>query len=530
MRWLIFVLALVFLVQPLMLPSNAAYAWDEPQINVYVAGSKIVPAGQSYNLQIIIANTAKYEKIKSESIEEKILYNTSLNAYNLTAWLEGDGIAKAISGKVLIPILPAQNMQTTSFLILVPQNATGKHVLTLHVEYDRVRSVYVDANKTTYFYEKEEVEVPIEIEVVQRIEPIIKLFPVRSTFYTTEINQLVINVVNEGSGVARAVEIALDSDIEILDPQKVYIPSLLSAGMQTVSFSIKAEKDGDYLIKANISYEYFTGSEWVKASTGDGFAVTFQSLSSGIFVSTGTNEFERGQKGFFDVFVMNSFSYPVSSLKLQLSHPEGIDIKIDTFPLGYLMPGEVRSVKVPVEIDDDAEFGFYNIQISGSYRLLSPYPSENELSDEISIYIKPEPDFEAECNQTLYAGLDDQIVEIRLINKGDFAEDIHAEIKPAPGILVKIPDAYLQSLKPGETGVIKFKVDVDEDVIPDTTYRMEMKVNAKDANGDEISEVVHIYITIGKSSGMRGEYYVAALLIVVAIAVTVKVMKRRKRN
>jgi hypothetical protein len=528
MRWLIFVLVFIILAQ-LLAPSKAAYAWDEPQINIYAAGSKIVPAGQSYNLQVIIANTAKYGEIKSGDAEKEILYNVSLNAYNLTAWLEGDGIVEAISGRVLIPVLPAQNMQTASFLILIPPNTTGKHVLILHVEYERVRSVYVDLNKTKYFYEKKEVKFPVEIEVAQRVEPIIKLFPVRSTFYTAEISQLTINVVNEGNGVAKAVEITLDGDIDVLDPQKAYIPSLPSAGMQTVSFSVKADRAGSYLVRANISYEYFTGSQWVRAKSLEEFAVIFQSLSSGILISTGNNEFERGEKGFIDVFVMNSFSYPVSSLILQFSQPEGIDVKIDEVPLGYLMPGEVRNIKVPMEIDDDAGFGFYSIQISGSYRLLSPYPSESELLDEVSIHIKPVPDFEAECNQTLYAGIDDQIVEVKLINRGDLARDIHAQVKPSPGILVKVPDAYLQSLNSGEAGVIKFKVDVDEDVITDTIYRMEMRVSAKDASGDERVETIYFYITVGESSMIGVEYYVAAFLAAL-IAIAAALKRRRYRG
>jgi hypothetical protein len=520
MRWLILVLVFVILAQ-LLVPSKAAFAWDEPKINVYAAGSKIVPAGQSFGLNIIIANIAKYEKIKSESIEEKILYNVSLNAYNLTAWLEGDGIVEVISGKALIPVLPPQNMQTVSFPILVPQNATGKHVLILHVEYERVRSVYVDMNRTKYFYERKRVDFPVEIEVAEEVEPIIKLLALRSTFYTSEISQLTINVVNEGNGVARAVEITLSGDIDVLDPEKAYIPALQPGGIHAVFFSIKADRAGSYLIRASISYEYFTGSRWAKTKAVEEFAVIFQSLSSGIYI-TGNNEFERGEKGFVDVFVMNRFSYPVSSLVLRFTHPEGIDVKIDELPIGHLMPGEVRKAKLPVEIDEDVGFGLHSIRISGSYRLLSPYPSESGLMGEVSIRIKPLPDFEAECNQTLYAGVDDQIVEVKLINRGDLARDIHARLKPSPGILAKLPDAYLQSLNPGETGVVKFKVDVDEDVIANATYRMEMRVSAKDASGDERIETVYFYITVGESGKMEYYAWIAAFFALLVVAALVK--------
>jgi hypothetical protein len=532
MRWFIFVVVLVISVQLLAQPSDATYAWDEPEINAYVAGSKIIPAGQSYGLQIILVNTGKLEKVKSEYPEEVILSNVSLVAYNLTAWLEGDGKIKVVSDRVLIPVLPARGVQTVTFTILTPQNATGKHTLTLHVEYERVRSVYVyDNNLTKYYYEREELEFPIEIEIAQKTEPIIGLFPTRSTFYTSEIAQLTINVVNEGNGVARVVEIALEGDVDILDPQKAYIPSIPPAGMQMTSFSIKADRAGSYIIRANISYEYFNGSQWVKGNTVEEFVVNFQSLSGGIVITAGNYEFERGEKGVLDVFVMNSFSYPVSSLILRLSQPEGIDLKIEQLPLGHLMPGEVRSVKVPVEIDDNAGFGLHSIQVSGFYRLLSPYPSESQFSDEISVHISPEPDFEAECNQTIYAGIDNQIVVVRLINKGDYAKDIHATVKPSPGILVKVPESYIQSLESGEAGVLKFKVDVDEDVITDAVYRMELKVTAKDADGDEKSEVVYFYVTVKESSQLRWEYYVAAFLVaLVIVAVVVKVVRRVKRR
>jgi hypothetical protein len=154
-KYIIGLIVVLFIL--LTTPVGAVY--DEPQIDAY-ATSKLVPAGQTYPLNVVIVNTGKHKIAERGGMANEITYNVSLNAYNVTVWLEGDENIDVKSGKVRIPVLPANAANTLTFLLSIPPNATGKHTLTLHVEYERVKFVDVTGNLSAqyevyYAYDKE---------------------------------------------------------------------------------------------------------------------------------------------------------------------------------------------------------------------------------------------------------------------------------------------------------------------------------------------------------------------------------------
>jgi len=521
MKKLIFVAVLLILV---LKNVNAAVTHDKPEIEAYVS-SNLIPSGQVYPLQITLVNTAKYEWVERGEAEEEIAYNMTLNAYNVSVWLEGTNEIGVKSGIYRIPVLPSSGTRVLSFLISVPSDAAGKYTLTLHIKYERIRAVEIYGNLSTsyevdYFYWKEEKEIPVEIEVAEESIPILKVLPLRSTYYENEVGQLVLQVVNEGTGNARNVEIELEG-VNVLDPSIAYISTLPPASSIPVSFSIKDVK-GIHDVKAKINLSYYDGEKWIKAEQESLFKLQINSLNKGIVLSTGDAEFERGSTGFLDLYVMNSFSDPVSSLALNLNEPEGVDLKIEMLLLGYLNPGEVRTARIPLEIDEYADFGFRGINIEVKFRLLSSYPTDEQITTQLPLYIKPEPDFEAKTSDPLFIG--ENVVEVEILNKGGDARNIHAVIKPSPGILVKMPDAYIQELRSNEASKLSFRVDVDEDVIPGNIHRLKMEITSKDYSGEENTDEVYLYIKVESKTS----YEYVLLLLIIAALILIAVKRRRK--
>ncbi|AEA46469.1 COG1361 S-layer family protein [Archaeoglobus veneficus] len=535
MRSLLIVLAvLVTTLVIILTPANAAVAHDEPEIDAYVTSS-VVPAGQTYPLQVVVVNTAKHEWAERGSVEEELLFNASLTAYNVTLWLEGDEGIDVKTDRVRIPVLPSASFQpgyasrTVTFLISVSPDAVGKHTLKLHVSYERARIIDVTGNisgiyDVVYYYIKEEKVIPIEVEVCQSSKPILKAFPVKSRMYTNEVSQLVLQIANEGNGVARNVEVKLSGDLDVLDPKTAYAATIPPSTSVPVSFSVKSDKE-TCSVRVEMSYEYFDGLKWVRGVDEDTVQLFFEPSSAAITISWGDNEVVRGQKGLLDLYIMNSLSYPVSALVIQLEEPDGVDLKINSILVGFLNPGEVRAVKIPFEVDDEAKFGYRTINVSGTFRQ-AIYPSVESLHTSIPVYIKPEPDFEIVSDQVVYAGEDNQIVEVRIVNNGGDAKDIHALLKPSPGILVKVPDAFIESLKSGESKTLKFKVDVDEDVIPGTKYRVMVELTSEDLNGDEQKETEYFYVRVEEKGGH--EYVLVLILALVLAAIAVYKKKRKK--
>ncbi len=502
---------------------SATVVNDEPEITATLT-SNMVPAGQTYPLQVSVMNTAKYEWVERGTPEEEIAYNNSLKAYNVSIWLEGKEL-DVKSGKARIPMLSPGKVQNLNFLISVPAEAKGKYDMTLHVKYEKLRSVNVRGNisasyDVNFYYREVTKEIPVELEVVEKSTPVIKVIPVRTTFYESEVNQFTLQVVNEGTGTARNVKVQLDG-VEVLDPQTGYVSSLPPSAARPVTFNIRDDK-GSYEVSADLNFSYFDGEKWVSTTQEDEFVLDIDSLNKGIVISHGENEYEREQEGFMDLYVMNSFNNPVSSLKLELNEPQGVDLELESLLLGYLNPGQVRKAQIPYEVDEEADFGSRNILVNGSFQLMSSYPTEGKINSIIPFYIKPQPEFKGWINDTAYIG--DNLIEVNLQNNGGTARDIHAVIKPSPGITVKTPDAFVKQLKNNETASIRFKVNVDEDVIPNSTYRMEMKVTSEDYKGDDVTEDVYVYLPVEE----RFNYTILVIPLAIIVIALVALKKRRE--
>lgn len=527
MRLLLLTMLILFLV----VPANAYNVYDKPQIDAYTI-NKLLPAGQTTQLQITIVNSARYKIVEKGDIEEELYHNVSLNAYNLSVWLEGNKAIEVKSGPVRIPVLPPAGERILTFVLYIPPNATGKHILQLHVKYERVRFVSVSGNLSSnyeiyYSYKTVEKTIPIEIEVVQTISPRLKVIPTRSTLYGNEINQLTIQIANEGNYVIRDVKVIIDGNFDIVDPKTVYIPSIQAFGAVPVTFTVKA-KEGIHTVKTKIKYQYFDGVKWINASEENEFQILFKPISGGIKIILSQTEFERGQRGIVHLFIMNMLTNPVS-ITIQLKEPEDIDFDPDTILVGRLAPGEVRDLQLSYDVDENAKFGSRLLLANVSAKFVN-YPDLEDFEVKIPFIVEFEPDFSASCNKTLYVGEDSQILVINLTNIGGPAKDVHAVLIPSPGIIVKDPEAYVEGLKNGQTARLMFKVDVDEDVIPNKVYRLELKLTSKDYKGDEYSETVYVYVKMSKKS-MR-IYYIVLLVCIISILVImgIRILKiKRKR-
>ena len=87
-----------------------------------------------------------------------------------------------------------------------------------------------------------------------------------------------------------------------------------------------------------------------------------------------------------------------------------------------------------------------------------------------------------------------------------------------------MPDAYIRELKKNEVAKLKFKVDVDEDVIPGNIYRLKMEITSKDYSGEEKTDEAYLYVRVET----KPSYEYVFLLLLVAVLVVIA-MKKKKR-
>ena len=74
---------------------------------------------------------------------------------------------------------------------------------------------------------------------------------------------------------------------------------------------------------------------------------------------------------------------------------------------------------------------------------------------------------------------------------------------------------------------MKFKADVDEDVIPGTKYRIAVEITSKDLKGNEWKETEYFYFRVEEKKSYG--YVLALILILVLVAVAMYRKRRLKK-
>ncbi|MCS7144242.1 MAG: hypothetical protein NZ879_04400 [Archaeoglobaceae archaeon] len=505
---------LLFAFLLLLIPAVLA----QPELEAYSKTSYLI-AGKLNEVKIVLVNLAKPEKLEFGSIEKELLYNGSLTAYNLEIRLES-GDADVKTGKLYIPALPARNSVELSFLVAIPQNASGKSSFTLHVDYEKLCNVLNQSGTYSYQYCDDFEIFEIEIEVLESAKPEFRVYSLTSRLYEGEVTKLTLTILNSGMGEARDVEIRL-LGFESVTPEVIYLPYFKPLNSSTVYFEVipKAEK---FILALNYLY-YENG--WKKGYEEIEIPMKIETIRKGLEFALSKSKFERKEIGIIEIAVMNNHAYPISALRLRISEPEGFEFDAKDFLLGYLSPGEVRKVFIKFRVQENASFGIRELAILADYRIIASELIENSEIKNIQLSIKLNPFFQSLEKALAYHG--ENIITLKVANTGGLAKNVHFKLNPSPGIRIKTPEAYLDRIESGGIANLSFKIDVDKDVIPNNDYRIELSYKAENSDGEEVSGNFYVYVKVLEKGWIEIYYpYILALIIfVLIIALRVKKMR-----
>jgi len=523
-------LAILFLILAVG-SAKGVLVTDKPELDAY-ALNKVLQAGKRQELKVVVLNIAKHKWSERGTLEEEIAYNMSLNAYNLSLELSSDKL-KVLTERVRIPLLPANSQQIVSFQISVPYNISGECTLKLKIRYDRIRYVEVTGNvsesyEVDYFYRKEVVEIPIRVEILQTAEPEFKVYPLKSTIYASEQDKIPLQIANVGLSDARNVEVALEG-IEVIQPEKAILSHLSQSSISVVEFDVKAPKrEGKVYVLARINYTYFNGERWVEGCYKVPFELFVEKVGEGIEFSLGKEEFERGENGVLELFVMNNYLHPIKDLELTISEPKGMDFSATRFLLGYLNSGEVRVVRILYSVDKDADFGVKEIEITAKYSILASKIEKRELVKSLRIVVEEIPEIVVLNKPVVYYG--ENVVKLEVMNVGGDAKNVHFKLNPSPGIKLKMPEAYISELKRGEKATVSFRIDVDDDVIAGNEYRIDVNYKAEKIDGEEISDTCYAYLIVEEKSWIERNTWALIMLTLIVVAILIvgfKVIRKK---
>ncbi len=248
----------------------------------------------------------------------------------------------------------------------------------------------------------------------------------------------------------------------------------------------------------------------------------------------GTNEFDRDQTITLSVDLMNRGKFLGFERDHTPTTPDEIyaaqtEVKLDgrivdatgiiaslsvdpNGPLEVLSPaqqvGSIKSgqnalspMKFDIKIAKKAKAGEYNIylNLSYDYQLYAQISNPNATAQTydasywygmmaqnqtLKLRVKTQADFEVvRTNGSLYAGRDG-IVEISIKNTGEeAAKDARAIISPSDPLSTTDDQAFLYTIKPGDTVVASYSIKADSKAVP-KTYAVDTVMRYENPDGD----------------------------------------------
>lgn len=248
----------------------------------------------------------------------------------------------------------------------------------------------------------------------------------------------------------------------------------------------------------------------------------------------GTNEFERDETITLPIDLMNRGKFlgfevdhtPTTADEIYAAQTEvkleskivdatGIVVSLSADPNSPLevkspgqLAGSIKSgenalspVKFTIKIDKKAKAGEYNlylnltydyqknVQISNPNATAQTYDasywygiiSQNQT---LKLKVKRQADFEiVRTTGSLYPGRDD-VVEIAIKNTGEEeARDARAIINPSDPLSTTDDQAFLYTIKPGDTVVARYKIKADTRTVP-KTYAVDTVLRYENLDGD----------------------------------------------
>ena len=218
---------------------------------------------------------------------------------------------------------------------------------------------------------------------------------------------------------------------------------------------------------------------------------------------------------------------PIMDLKdvsVYLATKPPLSVLSSEYYLGDVQAGKEYTAVFKVQASDEAKPVKYPAEIKLKYRSMDEYFYTDARS--VGIKVNPKMKFEVYGIPKIAAG-SEEIVEWTIKNVGNFTiREATARLTITDPFSSDDDTAYIGTLKPGETAVIKFKLSVDADATP-KKYGLNLEVKYKDLEDEwAISEPTKAVIEVVPP---KPPYGAIALVVIIAIVAVAYYLRRRKK-
>ncbi len=280
---------------------------------------------------------------------------------------------------------------------------------------------------------------------------------------------------------------------------------------------VNVREEGNYTFKVRVVYlnEYNQTEHsnevpfGVHVAKAPDFKV--KSVQSKVYVNT---------KGNVIVKIVPTVDLKDVSVYLSTSPP--LSVLSAKYYLGDVKAGEEYTAVFKIQASNDAKPVTYPAEIRVKYRSLDEYFESDPM--EIGIKVNPKMKLEVYGTPKIQAG-SEAVVKWTVKNVGNFTiREATARLTIVDPFSSSDDTAYIGTLKPGETAVVKFKLKVDRDATP-KLYGLNLEVKYKDPEDEwAISEPVKAVVEVTPA---KAPYGLIPVLIFLAVVVGLLVWRRR---
>lgn len=511
------VLFTVSIVGPTVAFGQAAIIAGEPRLQVDAPDSTLTP-GQTSELELQVSNDGRVSLGSPESRDAVTA------ARNVRVEVEGDGPIEIETSRQAIGTVTENEPRSVPIAVTVPETAEpGEYELDVELRYQYTSRMEPGAGVMNERTRTVTRSVDVEVDDSARFE-------ITNTSTDAQIGDrgsMSATIENVGSQTASDVRLTLESTSQML---AVGSGSAESTRAGTLEPGENTTVSYDVAIDGDASVREFALDGTVQFTDPDGVRDVEEGLSAGVEPAEKQRfSFEDvestlrvGEDGDIVGTVRNEGPSTANSVVVQFADESPNVVPIESsVAVGTLEAGESGEFRLPIELTREAEAIPKNFDMAVAYRTEE---NERRAFEDIDLSADIEErrdEFLLDIEDRELEAGDSTLIDVAVTNNLDeTVTDVEAKLFTDGPISSDDDEGYVESLDPGETTTVTFRVSAASDATP-RTYPLQMDFRYDDASGtSKVSDTYRtsLVVTEAEEEGFPWILVGAAVLVLLIVA------------
>ncbi len=499
----------------------------EPRLNVDAPDSTLAP-GETTQLELQISNDGR---VGLGSPEQR---DVVTEARNVRVEVEGDGPIEIETNRQAIGSVTEREPRTVPVRVTVPEDAeTGEYELDVELRY--AYTARIESGAGVMNDRRRTVTRSVDVEITD--EPRFEITDVTTDAQIGDRGVMEATVENVGSQTARDVRLALESTSSRLafgagQTESARAGTLDPGNETTVRYDVSVDEDASVREFALDGTVQFTDPDGVSGIDDDLSAGVEPAAKQRFSFEDVESTLRVGEDGDLRGTVTNDGPRDVGSVVVQFvdESPNVVPIE-SSVSVGGLEAGGSAEFELPIELTREAEAVPRNFDMQVSYRNAE---NERRLFDDLDAeadVAERRDEFLIETDDRQVAAGSSTLIDVQVTNNLDEpVTDVEAKLFTDGPLSSDDDEGYVESLDPGETTTVTFRLSAADDATP-RTYPLQMDFRYDDDSGtSKVSDTYRTAIDVTESEADGPPWLLVGAAVALIVVIGAGLYWRRTRG